>query len=161
MLRTVRHVLYLVLALFLQTTWLHYLGIWDVEPDLILLTVVFIALTSGHLEATALGFAVGLCQDTYSPADLGLNALAKSLIGFAVGLGRSRIMADSIQVQVLVVMAAVAVHDLIYYLGHGDVAVTQVPYYLARYTLGRALYSGLIGAALAALLALRGAREAE
>jgi len=161
MLRTVRHVLYLVLACFLQTTWLHYLGIWEIEPDLILLTVVFIALSSGHLEATALGFAVGLCQDTYSPADLGLNALAKSLLGFAVGLGRTRIMADTIQVQVAVVMAAVAVHDLIYYLGHGDVAVTQVPYYLMRYTLGRALYSGLIGAALAAVLALRGEGEAD
>jgi len=161
MLRTARHVLYLVLACFLQTTWLHYLGVWDIEPDLILLTVVFIALTSGHLEATALGFAVGLCQDTYTPADLGLNALAKSVLGFVVGLGRTRIMADTIQVQVLSVMAAVTVHDLIYYVGHGDVAVTEVPYYLIRYTVGRAVYSGLIGAAVAAVLKLRAQAEIE
>ena len=161
MLRIVRHVLYLALACFLQTTWLHYLGIWSVEPDLILLTVVFIALASGHLEATALGFCVGLFQDTYSPADLGLNALTKSLLGFAVGLGRTRIMADTVQVQVLAVMAAVAVHDLVYFVGHGDVALTQVPYYLARYTVGRALYTGLVGAAVAALLALRGQHEVD
>ena len=160
-LRVIRHLLYLVLVFILQMTWLHYLDIFGIQPDLILLAIVFIALTSGHLEATALGFLAGFCQDTYSPADLGLNALAKSCIGFAVGLGRTRIMADTLQVQVLVLMGAVGVHDLIYYLGQSGVSVGQVPYYLLRYTLGRAVFTALFGAAVAVVLQARRQYEGE
>lgn len=161
MLRVARHILYLALACLLQTTWLHYLGIYGVEPDLIVLVVVVIALTSGPLEATILGFLAGLCQDTYTPADLGLNALTKSLIGFAVGVGRTRIVAETVQVQTLLAMASLAVHDLVYYIGQSGLALGQVPYYLARYTLGRALYTGVVAAGVAVLLRLRSQYEAE
>lgn len=155
MLGVSRHILYLLLAFVLQTTWVHYLAIFDIQPDLILLVLVFVAIAGGHLEATALGFVVGLCQDAYSPADLGLNALCKSLIGFAVGLGRGRLMADTIQVQVLIVVAAVAIHDLIYFAGHSGVALSAVPYSMVRYGLGRALYTALLASILAVCMRAR------
>jgi len=149
MLGVFRHILYLLLAFVLQTTWVHYLGIFEIQPDLILLVLVFVAVAGGHLEATALGFVVGLCQDAYSPADLGLNALSKSLIGFAVGLGRGRLMADTIQVQIVIVASAVVIHDLIYYAGHSGVALSAIPYFLVRYSLGRALYTALLASVVA------------
>lgn len=155
MLTTLRHVLYLALAFVLQSTWLHQVQIAHVLPDLVLLVVVFVALLSGHLEATALGFLVGLCQDAYAPPDLGLNALAKSLVGFGVGVGRGGIMADTPQVQVAIVVAAVVVHDLIYYLGSSMASVADVPYLMLRYGLGRALYTGVIGLLVAWILRVR------
>lgn len=155
MLAVVRHILYLALALILQTTWLHHLQIGDVVPDLVLLVVVFIALLRGQFEATILGFLVGLCQDAYAPLDLGLNALANALVGFAVGVGRGGIMADAVQVQVAALVAAVLVHDLIYFVGSGATSVGDVPYLMLRFGLGRALYTGALGLLVALLLRAR------
>jgi len=155
MLTILRHILYLALVFVLQTTWVRHLEIGGLQPDLVLLTVVFIAMLSGHVEAAVLGFAIGLCQDAYSPQDLGLNALAKSLVGFAVGMSRGGILADTAQVQVVVVVAAVLLHDLIYYLGSGATTMSQVPFLMMRFGIGRALYTGIIGLFIAWLLRIR------
>ena len=144
MFRVFRHLLYLTLAAILQTTWVHYFEIFEIQPDLILLVLVLIAATAGHVEATILGFGVGLFQDAYTPADLGLNAFTKSIVGFAVGVGRSGIMIDAAPVKILLVIGAVLVHDLIYYIGHSEIALVDAPYYWVRYGLGRAFYSGLV-----------------
>ncbi len=153
MLPVARHVLFLALAFILQSTWIHHLQVAGVMPDLVLMVVVFVALISGPLEATVLGFLAGLCQDAYSPPDLGLNALAKSLVGFGVGATREGLLADTVQVQVGVLVAAVLVHDLIYYIGASSTSFEEVPGMMFRFSLGRALYTGLIG--LIAALAIR------
>jgi rod shape-determining protein MreD len=155
MITVLRHILYLALIFILQTTWVRHLQIAGLQPDLILLTVVFIALLAGQIEACLLGFFIGLCQDAYSPQDLGLNALAKSLVGFAVGYSRGGILADSVQVQVAVVVAAVIVHDSIYYLGSSSASMVDVPYLLLRFGVGRALYTGLFALFVAWLLRIR------
>ena len=155
MLRVVRHLLYLTLAAVLQTTWVPYLEVWELQPDLILLVVILIGATAGHIEATILGFCVGLVQDSYTPDYLGLNTLTKSVVGFAVGMGRSRIMVDALRVKLLLVCGAFLLHDLIYYVGHGDIALTDAPYYWLRYSLGRAAYSALVAAFFVGLFQAR------
>lgn len=155
MLTVLRHVLYLVLAFVVQTTWLRHLEIAGVQPDLVLLVVVFVALLAGQVEAALLGFTIGLCQDAYSPQDLGLNALAKSLIGFAVGLGRGGFLADNVQVQIVVLVAAVFLHDMIYYVGSSSVSMSEAPFLMLRFGLGRAIYTAIIGILVAWLLRIR------
>ncbi|HJP32210.1 MAG: rod shape-determining protein MreD [Candidatus Latescibacteria bacterium] len=155
MLSVLRHILYLALVFILQTTWVRHLQIGGLQPDLILLVIVFIALLAGQIEAALLGFAIGLCQDTYSPQDLGLNALAKSLVGFAVGVGRGGILADSVQVQVAVLIAAVLLHDSIFYIGSSATSISEVPYLMVRFGIGRAIYTGILGFFIAWLLRIR------
>lgn len=147
--RTFKHILLLLLAFLIQTTWTRLFEIAAVQPDLILLVLVYVALTAGQFEAIVLGFCIGLIQDAYAPAYLGVNALAKCLVGFMVGYGRLRIMAESPQVQTVLVIGAVLLHDTAYYVFHGGVAWADVPYFWARYGIGRALYTGLVGAVLA------------
>jgi rod shape-determining protein MreD len=144
MFQVFRHLLYLILATILQTTWVPSIEIFGLQPDLILLVVVLIAAKAGHVEGVIFGFCVGLFQDAYSPADLGLNALTKSIVGFAVGLGRGGVMIDTLHVRLLIVCGAVLVHDPIYYVGHSDISLAHVPYYWVRYGIGRAVYSALI-----------------
>ena len=155
MLAVARHLLYLALAFVLQSTWLHHLQIAEILPDLVLMVIVFVALLSGHLEATILGFLAGLCQDAYTPADLGLNALAKSLLGFGVGAAREGLLAEAVQVQVGVLVVAVLVHDLVYYAGSSSNSLGEVPHLMLRISLGRALYTGAIGLVVAWALSLR------
>ena len=141
MLTVVRHILYLALAFLLQTTWVHHLELHGVQPDLILLVLVFIAVATGHTQAPILGFCVGFLQDTSSPENLGLNALAKSLVGCGVGVSRTGIRADTVQVQILLICTAVLLHDLVYCIGYSGL-------FWLHFGIGRALYTGLVGAVL-------------
>ena len=150
-----RYTLLLGLAFVLQATWLDFVSVSALKPDLILLIIIVIALREGPILATLLGFSIGLLQDTYAPADFGLNALLKCTAGFAVGHGRSRVVSDNIQVQVALVFFTVLLHDLLYYAITDAISIVEVPYFWIRYGIGRAVYTGLLGALAYALLPLR------
>ena len=155
MLSAVRHALLLCLAFVLQTTWIPHIQIVGIVPDLVLLLVVFIALTSGHLQATIFGFAIGLCQDTFAPTELGLNALINAVAGFGVGVTRGRFVADAIQVRLTILTVAVLVHDLGYYVLHSNFPILDVPYLMFRFGLGHAVYTAAFGFVVAGFLRLR------
>ncbi len=155
MLSALRHALLLGLAFVLQTTWVHHIQIADIVPDLVLLVVVFIALTSGHLQATLFGFAIGLCQDTFAPSELGLNALINAVIGFGVGVTRAGFVADAIQVRVAILTVAILVHDLAYYMLHSNFPILEVPYLMIRFGVGHAAYTAIFGFVVAGFLRLR------
>ena len=146
----VRYILLLALAFTLQTTWVNFLEVWSVKPDLLILTLSYIALRSGPVVGAYMGLGVGLLQDIYLPADLGLNAFTKSLIGAGLGYSHARMVADSIQVQTALVLGAVICHDLIYYV----FASVDSPFEVGG-ILGRAVYTGLINAVFFAGLALK------
>jgi rod shape-determining protein MreD len=148
----VRHVLLLLLAFVLQTTWLHLLAVSGLRPDLILVVLVHIALRTSQVESTVLGFGAGFLQDLYAPADLGLNALTKSLIGFAVSYGRTGVVADSVQVQIAFLCGSVVVHDLIYYLGSSGVSLATAPVYWLGHGLGQGLYTCVLGVLISVAL---------
>ena len=146
----VRHILLLALAFTLQTTWVDFLEVWSIKPDLLIVTLSFIALRSGPIVGAYMGLGIGILQDIYLPADLGVNALAKSLIGAGFGYSHARMVADSIQVQAALVFGAVICHDLIYYVGTG----ADLPFEVSR-ILGRAVYTGLISAIFFAGVAVK------
>lgn len=143
--RSLRHILLLVLAFLVQTTWIHQVSVFQIQPDLVVLVLVLIALRTGPFEATLLGFGIGLVADAYAPPDLGLTALAKSVVGFMAGYTHSRIQANNPPVQVVLIFVAVLVHEIIYYIGYSGISLNDAPYYWWRYGLGRAVYTALCG----------------
>ena len=145
-----RHILLLALAFTLQTTWVDFLKVWSIKPDLLIMTLSFIALRSGSVVGAYMGLGVGILQDIYLPAYLGVNALAKSLIGAGLGYCHSHMAADSIQVQTVLVFSAVIGHDLIYYAGTG----ADLPIEMSSIA-GRAVYTGLVSAVFFAGLTLK------
>lgn len=146
----VRHILLLALAFTLQTTWVDSLTVWSIKPDLLLVALSLIALRSGPVVGAYMGLGIGILQDIYLPANLGVNALAKALIGAGFGYSHARMVADSIQVQTALVFGAVICHDLIHYVGAG----ADWPFEVSR-TLGRAAYTGLVSAVFFAGLTLK------
>jgi rod shape-determining protein MreD len=73
------------LALALQTTLARFVVGGTTAIDLVLVTVVYIALTSGPLSGMLAGSLAGLIQDQLSTGVLGIGGLAKSIVGFVVG----------------------------------------------------------------------------
>jgi rod shape-determining protein MreD len=52
--------------------------------DLFLLATVAVALRSRQMQSQLFGLAAGLCQDAFSGGIIGINALAKTMVGYAV-----------------------------------------------------------------------------
>ena len=153
--RIARHVLLLILAYLIQTTWIQTVEIAALKPNLILLVLVHIALRTGPVEATLLGFGIGFLQDLQTPVDMGLNALLNTLAGYLTAYWGTRMATDNIHVQVAAVCVVVLLHDLLFYLGTGGVPLSGVPYFWLRYSLGGAAYTGLVSAVIYAVLLIR------
>jgi rod shape-determining protein MreD len=75
----------IALALALQTTLAPFVVGGTTAIDLVLVAVVYIALTSGPVSGMLAGSLAGLIQDQLSTGVLGIGGLAKSIVGFAVG----------------------------------------------------------------------------
>ncbi|MFG2552807.1 rod shape-determining protein MreD [Streptomyces sp. NPDC048581] len=77
-----------VVALVLQVSVLSRLHLPGAVPDLLLLTVLGLALVYGHVGGALVGFGAGLLADLAPPADhaAGRYALVLCVIGYLVGL---------------------------------------------------------------------------
>ncbi len=82
----------IALALALQTTLARFLVVGGaVALDLVLVVVVYVALTSGPVTGMLAGSLAGITQDALSIGVIGVGGLAKSAVGFAVGVRIARI----------------------------------------------------------------------
>lgn len=107
-------VLATALALALQTTLTRFIVRGTVAVDLVLVVVVYAALTTGPVTGLLTGTFAGIVQDALSSGVIGIGGLAKSIVGFVVGaIGQQFIVTAAIP-RLLVFMAATAVHALLF-----------------------------------------------
>ena len=90
------------------------LGILGARPDLLLAALVLYARGSGPFAGTLMGFVIGLMQDGLTPDHVGLNAAILCTVGFACGHLREKLFWESPVSSGVILLFAVAGHDLIY-----------------------------------------------
>jgi len=76
----------IALALALQTSLARFVVRGTAALDLVLVVVVYVALTSGPVTGMLAGSAAGIIQDALSSGTIGIGGLAKAIVGFAVGV---------------------------------------------------------------------------
>jgi rod shape-determining protein MreD len=136
-----------VLALVVQVSVLARLHLPGAVPDLLLLTVLGLAMTYGHVGGALVGFGAGLLADLAPPADhaAGRYALVLCVIGYLAGLARPGGQLRSATGPMLVVVAA-AIGSTLLYAGVGalvgDTAAQHVG--LFKLLLTSALYDLLL-----------------
>lgn len=153
--RILHHALLTALALLVQTSWTHGIAIADIRPDVVLIIVVYIAIRSGQLEGTIFGFASGFMLDVYNPEFMGVNALANSVVGFAVGYTRAGIVAEDLRVQALALLIASLTHDLLYFGLSSAANPGKILGLLFRYGIGTAIYTSIFGMCCVFLVSIR------
>ena len=84
--RVVGVLIAIALALALQTTLARFLVGGTAAIDLVLVVVVYVALTSGPITGMFAGSLAGLIQDALSSGVVGIGGLAKSIVGFLTGV---------------------------------------------------------------------------
>src|SRR5262245_49673095 len=132
-----------------QATLAPALRIGDVAPDIPLIIVVLLSLRRGPEFGCVAGFAAGLLQDVAGGGLLGVQALTKALVGFAIGaIGTElRVAQPLVQVPGLAVLTVVAglVRFALLKLFHFPAPFGELMLYVV---LPQALYNGFLGAAL-------------
>ena len=79
-----------------QSTWLDFMAVYSVVPDLSLLVVVYIAFKSRSLQGQSVGFIAGLLQDGISAAPFGLNAFIKTAVAWLANLLSGKFYIDRV-----------------------------------------------------------------
>jgi rod shape-determining protein MreD len=100
------------LAALLQITILAPIDVLGGTPDLLLVTLVAVALLRGAIYGAAAGFFAGLVVDTATLETLGLTSLVLTIAGYWIGrygetTGRDRTHAPILSVAVVTVLYAI------------------------------------------------------
>jgi rod shape-determining protein MreD len=112
--RTAGVLIAIALALALQTTLAPFVVGGTTAIDLVLVAVVYIALTSGPVSGMLAGSLAGLIQDQLSTGVLGIGGLAKSIVGFVVGaLGQQFIVTAALP-RLLMFVGATAAYQALF-----------------------------------------------
>ena len=82
--------------------------------DLVLVAVVYVALTSGPVAGLLAGTVAGLAQDALSSGVLGIGGLAKTVVGFAAGVLGTQFIISAPLPRFLVFVLATVLHALLY-----------------------------------------------
>ena len=101
-------------AITLQTALPRFLVGGAAAFDLVLVVVVYVALTRGPVAGIVAGSVAGIIQDALSSGVIGIGGLAKSAVGFAAGtIGQQFIMAEALP-RLVMFVGATAAHSAVF-----------------------------------------------
>lgn len=130
------------------------LRVGGVVPDIPLVVVVMLALRRGPEFGCLAGLVAGLLQDATTGGLLGVQALTKALVGFAIGASGARLSVTSPLVQVPGLVLLTVVEGLVRF-GLLQMFRFPAPFgeLMAYQVLPQALYNGFLGAVVVVALA--------
>ena len=102
------------LAIALQTTLARALVGGSAAVDLVLVAVVYVALTTGPVSGMLAGSAAGLIQDALSSGVVGIGGLAKSIVGFLVGAVGQQFIVTAAVPRLVMFVGATMLHALVF-----------------------------------------------
>jgi rod shape-determining protein MreD len=136
----------IIVALVIQLTLINSVTILGMKPDLIMVVVVVFSLRKGEKEGIISGFASGLLQDFFSTSLLGINALAKTVIGFTCGIIKEKIFHEHILfiIPIITFIASFIQSILVFLLLRAFGIDYNLVWSLKQIALPEALYSSLL-----------------
>jgi rod shape-determining protein MreD len=100
-------------ALVLQTTLARFFR-GTVAVDLVLIVVVYVALTSGPVTGLLAGTVAGLMQDALSSGVIGIGGLAKTIVGFLTGIVGTQFIVAQPLPRFVVFFSATVLHAAVF-----------------------------------------------
>jgi rod shape-determining protein MreD len=121
--------------------------------NLVLIAVVYLALSYGPVTGMLAGMVGGLAQDTIAGGIIGIGGLCKTLIGFLVGVLGSQFNLSTTIPRLVMFIAATFVHELLFEALHALVGWRPFTPHLST-TLVQALVNSLVGVIVFAVVEL-------
>jgi rod shape-determining protein MreD len=107
-------ILAVIVALAVQTTLARFMIRGTVAVDLVLVVVVYVALTSGPVTGLLSGAFAGLMQDALSSSIIGIGGLAKTTVGFLAGIIGTQFIVAQPFPRFVVFVAATVLHAAVF-----------------------------------------------
>ena len=104
----------IALAIALQTTLARFVVGGTGALDLVLIAVVYVALTMGPVTGLVAGSIAGIIQDALSAQVIGIGGLAKSIVGFFVGAVGQQFIVTAALPRLVIFIAATVVHSAVF-----------------------------------------------
>lgn len=117
---------------------------WRPEPDVALLVAVYGGLIYSPSGAAALGFSVGLLQETLAGGLIGVNALLKGLTGLVWVRLWSQVFGDGMLVQLPLLAMLTSVDGVVFFTASQLLSAPSATWDVLLPLLGRQLLSNLI-----------------
>ena len=104
----------IALALALQTSLARFVVGGTAALDLVLVVVVYVALTTGPVSGLLAGSAAGIIQDALSSGVIGIGGLAKSIVGFLAGVIGQQFIVTAALPRFVMFLGATVLHAAIF-----------------------------------------------
>jgi rod shape-determining protein MreD len=124
-------------ALLLQATFLNFIAIDGIKPDLTLMIIIFLGFRKGSITGQVSGFFTGLFEDFISLSPLGFSSLVKTSIGFIYGLVEGGFVIDMVVVPVIFLAVGTIIKGilswvfiLIFSLPAGGVSIFSLKFFI-------------------------------
>jgi len=151
-------ILAILFFLLMQLSVAEWLSLGPVAPDFLILITVFFALYRGAIQGSIFGFVVGFLQDLANPGFLGLNALTKSVVGYAIGKIGTKTFPENVPFLVVLFSATAFGHDVVYLVFFSWPDVASAFLLMFSSALPSAIYTGVFGVIVHRLLTTLGAK---
>lgn len=151
--RLVPVLLGLAVALALQTTLAGLAVRGTSALDLVLIVVIYVGLTFGPVLGLLAGTGAGLVQDALSSGLLGVGGLAKTIVGFVVGVIGTQFIVVSPLPRFLVFFVGALLHAALFMGAYELLALRHFPSPYAAVA-GQAAVNALVGVVAFHLLEL-------
>jgi rod shape-determining protein MreD len=112
--KTAAVILAIIGALALQTTLSGMLAGGTIAVNLVLVAVVYLALSYGAVTGTLAGMIGGLAQDALAGGIVGLGGMTKTVIGFFVGVLGAQFNLSTTVPRLVMFVAATVVHQVVF-----------------------------------------------
>ena len=104
----------IALALALQTSLARFLVGGAAAVDLVLVVVVYVALTGGPVTGMLAGSLAGFTQDALSIGVIGIGGLSKSMVGFVVGAIGQQFIVTAALLRLVIFLGSSVAHAAIF-----------------------------------------------
>ncbi len=135
----------IILGVILQTTVIKYIAIFGVKPDLLLIIVVYLGFKRGSLTGEISGFFGGLLEDAFTGNLIGINALAKTIIGYIAGLAKGKLAFENIITQVAITFLATLIGVIVSFFAT-VIFASYIPSFVGtiKYAVIASFYNGIL-----------------
>ena len=134
----------IVAALALQTSLAGLLAGGAIAVNLVLVAVVYLALSYGAVTGVLAGTFGGIAQDALAGGIVGLGGMTKTLIGFVVGVLGAQFNLSTTVPRLVMFVAATFLHEVMFEGAHAMIGGRPFGLQWSA-TLIQALVNGLIG----------------
>ncbi|CFX80796.1 Cell shape-determining protein MreD [Syntrophomonas zehnderi OL-4] len=135
------------LAIFLQSTFFNSYSIKGAVPDIVLVFVIFYALLNGGRKGAYYGLCCGLLEDLFIGRFIGINAIAKAITAYVIGILQGRVFEENVIVGIIgVILGSIINAGLLLVLVLLNFSAFNVNELLFMDMLYQTLYNALVAA---------------